>query len=95
MLYGLFFFLQVPTTPQKVIQPMEGVDCDFSRPNSATFQEYPSLGDNVIVLVENEDPQPQTSIMANSTNELPAIPTTIEVDVQVYQSGSSNEVCAL
>ena len=72
---------------------MEVVDCDFSRPNSATFQENQSLRDNVIVLGENEDPQ--TSIMANSTNELPAIPTTIEVDVQVYQSGSSNEVCAL
>ena len=72
---------------------MEVVDCDFSGPNSATFQD-PSLGDNVIALEDNEDPQPQTSIMANSTNELPAIPSKIEVDVPVNQSNSGNEVCA-
>ena len=49
----------------------------------------------MIVLEVNEGTQSQTSLMANSTNELPAIPTKIEVDVQVYQSSSSNEVCAL
>ena len=67
---------------------MEVVHSDFSRPNSTTIQENSSLGVNGIFIEENEDPQPQTSIMDVSTNELPAIPTAIEVDVQDFDFSS-------